>query len=70
MADGIPEATDGSSGRLSQMRFQLGEGHLGRVEVQAVGRKDLEPSAYCFSGSAHNWRLMAGQVIHDDNVAA
>lgn len=40
MADGVPEAIDGSSGRFSQMRFQLGEGHLDRVEVHAVGRKD------------------------------
>jgi hypothetical protein len=41
--DGIPEAVDGSLSGFSQMRLQLGEGHLDRIGIGAVGREEVCP---------------------------
>jgi len=50
----------------SQVRFQLGEGHLDRVEVRAVGRQEQEPA----SGLAHDFVgsdiLVRGEVVQND----
>ncbi len=39
MADGGPQAVDGSLGGLAQQSLQLGEGVFDWIEVWAVGRK-------------------------------
>jgi hypothetical protein len=39
LADGLPEAFDGSLGGLSQQRLELGESVLDGIEVRAVGRE-------------------------------
>lgn len=54
--DGIPDVVKGTIGHFSQIRLQLGEDCLHRVEVRAVARKEQEPSAGRLNGSAHRGR--------------
>ena len=49
---------DGPLGRFSQMRLQLGEGHLDGVEVGTVGRKEQESGTRGFDGGTHGGRLI------------
>ena len=41
-SDGVPEVVDGAGCGLLQEGLQLGEGHLDRVEVGAVGRQEAQ----------------------------
>jgi len=43
---------DGALGGFAQVRLQLGEGLLDRVEVRTVGREEQERSADAFAGGA------------------
>jgi hypothetical protein len=67
--DGVPEAADGSLGGLSQQRLELGEGILDGVEVWAVGREIAQLGTRSLDHLAHAWAFVAGQVVHDDDVA-
>jgi len=60
---------DGSFGGLAQVRLQLGEGLLDRVEVGTVGREEEQPGTDRFDGGAHGRSLVARQIVHDDDVA-
>ena len=65
----VPEAVDGALGRLAQERLQLGEGVLDRVEVGRVGREVEQARAGCLDQLSHPRPLVAGQVVHDHDVA-
>jgi len=54
---------------LLEEGLQLGEGHLDRVEVGAVGRQEAQFGAGPLDGVAHGGGLVGGQVVHDDDVA-
>ena len=62
-------AFHGALGGLAQVRLELGEGHLDWVEVRAVGREEEEFGAGRFDPVADLLSLVAGQVVHDDDVA-
>ena len=66
--DGVPEVIHGSRGDLFEEGLELGEGHLDRIEVGAVGRQEAQLCASALDGVTHGNRLVGGQVIHDDNV--
>ena len=68
-ADGGPEAVDGSLGGLAQQRLELGEGVLDRIEVGLVGRQVEQAGAGRLDHLAHLRPLVAGQIVHDDDVA-
>ena len=60
VADGAPQALEGSLRRLSQERLVLCEGVLDGIEVGAVGREVQEARAGAFNQFAHFSAFMAG----------
>ena len=59
----------GTFGGLAQEMLELGEDLLDRVEVRAVGRQEEEPCAPCTDRCSDRRLLVAGEVVHDDDVA-
>lgn len=68
VTDPLPSGLDGSLVGFAQQCLELGEDHLDRVEIGAVGRQEEEPGADATDGSAHWLALMAAEVIGDDDV--
>ena len=68
--DGGPQSFDGSLGGFAQERFELGEGHLDRVEIGAVGRQEEKLGAGGFDAFADPRALVAGEIVHDDDIAS
>lgn len=68
MTDGAPKAVDGSFSGLSEHGFQLREGVLDRIEVRTVGREIEQAGAGRLDGLADLPTLMAGEIVHDDDV--
>lgn len=64
-----PEAIDGALGGLAQEGLQLGEGVFDRVEVGAVRRQIQKARADRFDHGAHLGSFVAGEVVHDDDIA-
>lgn len=54
---------------LREPRLQLGEGHLDRVEVGAVGREVEQPGAHGLNALADAANLVGRQVVEHDGVA-
>jgi len=69
MSNGIPEAVAGPLAGLSEQRLEFGEGLLDRIEVGAVGRQVEQPSLPAFDGLLNAGDLVAGQIVHDDDIA-
>ena len=69
-SDGAPQALHAPLGGLAQQGFEFGEGLLDRVEVGAVQREVEDASAGGLDQGAHLRPLVAGEVVHDDDVAA
>jgi hypothetical protein len=69
VTDRVNQPVDGPRRRGAQPRLELAEQLLDRVEVRAVRRQvaDLGPGLTDQPG--HLRRLMAGQVVHHDDVA-
>ena len=74
--DGFEEAGDGgldlleaAGVGLSQQRLELGERLFDRVQVRTVGRQIEQLGAHRADRSADRWVLMAGQIVHDHDVA-
>ena len=65
----FPGGLDGAPCRLSQQGFKLGEELLDGIEVGAVRRQEEELGAGGTNGAAHGCRLMAAEVVDDDDVA-
>ncbi len=53
---------------LSQGSLELGEGHLNRIEIGAVGRKVMERSSATLHRLPDSGYLVAGEVVADDHV--
>ena len=49
--------------------FELGEDLFDRIEVRAVWRQEQEPGSRSTDGLAHGRPFVAGQIVHDDDVA-
>ena len=60
---------DGSGGCLSQQRFEFGEELFNRIEVWAVGRQVAQLSAGSLDGFADAGDLVAGEIVHHDDIA-
>ena len=64
-----PEAIHSSLGRLAQEHLELGEGVFDRIEVRRVGRQVEEARARGLDHLGCSPPLVAGQIVHDDDVA-
>ena len=69
MSNGVPKAVTGAFADLSEQRFEFGEGLLDRIEVGAVGWQVEQPGLPAFDGLRKAGDLVAGQIVHDDNIA-
>jgi len=69
LANSGPKTFDGSLGRLSQQRLELCEGVLDGIEIGTVGRKVEKVCAGGFDQFAHSRPLVAGEIVHDHDVA-
>src|SRR6202012_45677 len=49
--------------------LDLGEGLFDRIEVGGVWRQVPEPCAGCFDQAAQSTRLVAAEIVHNDDVA-
>src|ERR1039458_1582886 len=67
-ADSVPKATNGSLGGFAQKGFELGEGHLDRVEVGRIERQVTQRRAGCFDGFAHTGDTMGFEVVENHDV--
>src|SRR5208283_2385294 len=69
LADAVPEGWHGSLGGLSQVRFELSEGRLDRVQIGRVGRQQTQLGAGVGDQFAHALDLVGGQVVHHHDIA-
>ena len=67
-ADTAPHAVDGAFFSLAKQDFELGEDLLDRIEVGAVGRQEQEAGASGPDYGPHGGLLVAGEVVHDDDI--
>lgn len=67
--DELPESVDGSGLELPQQLLELGESHLDRVEIGAVGRQEQEAGAGFGDETRRLIVLMARQIVEDYRVA-
>lgn len=54
---------------FAQKRFELGEDLFDRVEIGTVGREEQQPRALGPDRGPDGRPLVAGEVVHDDDVA-
>ena len=59
-ADGSPEGVDGADRPGAQQGLELGESHLDRVEVWAVGRQEQDPGSLGADGRLGGGAFMGG----------
>ena len=69
VTDGRPETIDGALGSLSEKGFEFGECFFDGIEVWAIGRQEHQPGAGIFDQRPGRGTFMAGQIVHDDDVA-
>ena len=67
--DAAPCCFDGSFCSLSHEMFELGKDLLNRIEVGAVGRQEQQPGTSGPDRGANGWFLVAGEIVHDDDVS-
>lgn len=68
-ADAMPKFRNGSLGRLAQMRLELGECQLDRIEIGRVGRQIEQLRASRLDEVTYPHDLVSRQVVHDDGIA-
>ncbi len=49
--------------------LDLGEGLFDGIEVRRIGRREPEACACSFDGASDGSRLVATEIVHDDDVA-
>jgi hypothetical protein len=49
--------------------FELGKDLLDGVQIGAVGRQEQEACTDASDGASNRWPLVAGEVVHDDDIA-
>ena len=67
--DFAPQAGDGAGRCLAQEGFEFGEDLFDGIEVGRLGRQIAHMRARCFDGILDASDFMAGQVVHDDDLA-
>ena len=67
--DLLPEGVDGSDGSCAEMGFELCKGHLDRVEVGTIGRREQDPGTLAVIAPFGGLALMGRQIIHDHDIA-
>ena len=68
-ADAVPERVLGPFSSLAQLAFELGEGHFDGIEVGGVGREEHQAGSGCFDQGGDFGAFVAGEVVHDDDIA-
>ncbi len=68
-ADMTPCVFDGALLCISHPMLDLGKGLFDRIEVRRIGRKEPEPRTGGFDQLTDGCRLMAAEIVHDDDVA-
>ena len=63
VADGLPEFGDGAGGAAFEVGLELGEGHLDRVEIGAVGWQEAEFGPDPLNGLADGGAAVGGKVV-------
>lgn len=69
VADGSDEIVISACLGLSQVRFELCEGHLDRVEVGRVFGQEQEPCTTLFERLCGAQALVDVEIVEDDDVA-
>ena len=69
LAYAVPDGGDGTFVSLSEQRLQLGEDHLDRVEVRAVGRQEQQMGTYGAYRAPYALAFMASKVVEHDDIA-
>lgn len=64
----MPDGSDGALVSLAEQGLELGEHHLDRVQVGAVGRQEEQVSPRGTDGAADGDTLVAAQVVEHDDV--
>jgi len=64
-----PGIVDGALLCIAHPVLYLGEGLLDRIEVWRIGGQEPEPGTGGFDQLPDCRRLMAGEIVHDDDVA-
>ena len=69
LAAGFPERLDGPLFRAFEQPLEFGKRLLDRIEIGTVRRQVNQAGALRLDGLLHAHPLMAGQVVHDHDVA-
>jgi len=64
-----PDVVDGALLCGTHAVFDFGEGLLDRIEVGRIGRQIPQPRPGSVDEAAQRGRLVAAEIIHDDDVA-
>ncbi len=65
----IPEGVDGALGGAFEQPFEFGEGQLDGIEVGIIRRQERQRRPGRFNRLADPDALVAGEIVHDDDVA-
>ena len=69
IADGFPQSVDSPLCGLSRKGLEFGESILDRIEVRAIGGKKAQLGTGSFEHGLYRQALVAGEVVHDHDVA-
>lgn len=69
VSDAPPRCFMGSFGGFAHQMFELGKDLLDGVQVGAVRRQEQEPCADASDGATDGWPLVAGEIVHDHDIA-
>ena len=65
----FPELVDSPCSPVAEQFLELGERQLDRIQVGRLRRQVAQLGANCFDGFADAGDLVAGEIVHDDDVA-
>lgn len=66
----LPERSERTGGGLTEERLDFGEGLFDGIEVRTIGRQITKRSPGGFDSRADSCTLVAGQIVHHDEVVA
>ena len=65
----LPEFFRRSLGAIAEQLLELAEGEFNRIEIGRIGWQIADLSAGRLDRCHHAWRLVAGEVVHYDDIA-
>ena len=68
LTDGLPQGFAAACCGFTQVRLQLAEGLLDRVEIGGVGRQEQEPCAALAHQFGGALALVEADIVEDDDV--